>query len=90
MTRWMKLALFFAVAAVLAGEPILHHHGLSERSASAVAICAVCAVGADRVTMSSPAIVAPIVASWSYTSFVAEGRSKDVASSLPSRAPPAA
>jgi len=86
-----KLGLLIALLALIAAEPLIHNHPLiPEGTAPSQSLCAVCASGPARVTLSTPTVAAPTVVVWSLdvcdTTFV----ERSAALPLASRAPPAA
>jgi len=91
MTR-LRIGLLLAFAALLATEPVYHNHPLiPDGNAAAQSLCAVCASGADRITLSAPTVAAAptfVVYSLEARSFTIHAR--PIAISLSSRAPPAA
>jgi hypothetical protein len=90
MTRF-KLGLLLALAALIASEPIIHNHPLiPDGNAAVQMLCAVCASGADRVTMSAPEVAAPTVIAYALEPRDVTFAAPLHASSLSSRAPPAA
>jgi hypothetical protein len=95
MKRLMPVVLLLA-AAILALQPVIHHHPLappaaSERGTFSIATtipCSICAIGADRVVVSAPAAVAPLVVVFVLVTIVTTAVSRDALIALPSRAPP--
>jgi hypothetical protein len=93
LMRWMmrfRIGVLLALAALLATEPIYHNHPLiPDGNASVQSLCAVCASGADRVTLSAPTFTAPdfVVYSLEARDFTIHARA--LALTLPARAPPA-
>jgi hypothetical protein len=93
MRRMMRfrIGVLLALAALLATEPVYHNHPLiPDGNAAIQSLCAVCASGAARVTLSAPTVSAPdfVVYSLEARDFTIHART--VALTLPSRAPPSA
>ena len=90
----LKLVLFFLVA-ILAVEPILHNHslipgGADSGVASSSNVCAICAVGVDRIAAVAPSIAAPQVVAFLVAAVAATRLSDATPLILASRAPPLA
>jgi|GEM_PF-1305439 len=90
MTRF-RLGLLIAFVALLATEPVYHNHPLiPDGNAATQSLCAVCAAGAGRITLSAPAVSAPTVVVDYLAAFTPHRHSVDVPVQRASRAPPAA
>ena len=94
-TPRLKLAIFLLLAVVLAVEPTFHNHSLipgsGDEAASVTAqqtICAACAISAGGVTLSPPAVAAPLTVLYALVALVILSDPPRLALSLPSRAPP--
>ncbi len=93
MRRMLRLRLLFILAftALLGTEPIYHNHPLIPDGTAAVqSLCAVCASGADHVTLSAPAVVAPADAAYALELPALKLAASRTPLHLSSRAPPAA
>ena len=92
--RWMmrfRLGVLLAFAALLATEPVYHNHPLiPDGNAAVQSLCAVCASGADRVTLSAPTVSAPDFVVYSLETRSVTFQARPRALTLPSRAPPSA
>jgi len=87
----LKLGILLAFVALLAIEPVYHNHPLiPDGSATLQSLCAVCAAGGDRVTLSAPAVSAPNFVVYSLETRDVTLHARTLELSLPSRAPPAA
>jgi hypothetical protein len=87
----LKFGILFAFAALLATEPVYHNHPLiPDGNAAVQTLCAVCASGADRVTLSAPSVSAPSFVVYSLEPRDIALHARTLELSLPSRAPPAA
>jgi len=87
----LKLGILLAFAALLATEPVYHNHPLiPDGNAAVQSLCAVCASGADRVTLSAPSVSAPSFVVYSLEARDVTLHARTLELSLPSRAPPAA
>jgi hypothetical protein len=87
----LKLGILLAFAALLATEPVYHNHPLiPDGNAAVQTLCAVCASGADRVTLSAPSVSAPTFVVYSLEARNVTLHAQTLELSLPSRAPPAA
>jgi hypothetical protein len=86
--RRLKLAIVVALAVLLVGQAVLHHHSLIPEGSSAAPVCPVCAFGADKASRVSP-IVAPQTAVWNQVAYVPLRVAAGVTFTLPSRGPPA-
>ncbi|HJW93912.1 MAG TPA: hypothetical protein VJ901_09855 [Thermoanaerobaculia bacterium] len=86
-----KLGVLLAFAVLIATEPVYHNHPLiPDGNASVQSLCAVCASGADRVTLSAPTVAAPDFVVYSLEAKDITIQARAVALTLPSRAPPTA
>jgi hypothetical protein len=89
MVRKLPL-LILLVAALLAAEPLLHQHPLDGPTSNrAVGVCVICAAGVTRLPRVAPTIIAPQIVVYALVASVTVLVTKTVATSLPSRAPPA-
>ncbi|HVR41752.1 MAG TPA: hypothetical protein VMU84_21825 [Thermoanaerobaculia bacterium] len=97
MRRLMLAALLLA-AATVAVQPILHQHSLIPAgedehgvlSPAAALVCTICAIGADRVVLTAPAVVAPLLVAFAFVSILPALISREAQIALASRAPPRA
>lgn len=90
MTRF-RLGLLIAFLALLATEPVFHNHPLvPDGNAATQSLCAVCATGAGRITLSAPVVSAPTMVVYSLESREVTFCARLLAIPLSSRAPPAA
>ena len=91
---WMmrfRLGVLLAFAALLAIEPVYHNHPLiPDGNAAIQSLCAVCASGAGRVTLSAPTVTAPTFVVYSLEARDVAIHARTVILDVPSRAPPAA
>jgi hypothetical protein len=86
----LKLGILLAFAALLATEPVYHNHPLiPDGNAAVQSLCAVCASGADRVTLSAPAVTAPTFVVYALETRDVTLHARTLELALPSRAPPA-
>ena len=92
MRRLPLLIVVFAIATLLAVEPLLHQHPLDSASSSAslASNCVVCAAGVNRLPSIAPSIAAPRVIAYTLVARVVVAVVAGVPLFLPSRAPPAA
>ena len=94
LMRWMmrfRLGLLLAFAALFATEPVYHNHPLiPDGSAAVQSLCAVCASGGDRVTLSAPVVVAPTFVVYAIEARDVTVHARTIGAPLSSRAPPAA
>ncbi len=94
--RLTRVAILLFVAAFLAVEPVVHSHPLlpgGTGDAGTITnpnICAICAVGADRVVIATPAVAAPVLVVECLFAAPSHIISAEAPVSLASRAPPAA
>lgn len=96
LMRLIRVAILLSLAAFLAAEPVVHTHPLIPRpwgsdrnGVTTPSVCAVCAVGTDRIIVDGPTVAAPSIV---VERLVAVSRSATSAGArLPSssRAPPA-
>lgn len=87
----LRLLFVLAFAALLGTEPVYHNHPLiPDGNAAVQSLCAVCASGADHVTLSAPAVVAPAVVLYTLEPNAFRLARSSSALHLSSRAPPAA
>jgi hypothetical protein len=90
MTR-PRLGLLIAFVALLATEPVFHNHPLvPDGNAAKQSLCAVCAAGAGRITLSAPVVSAPTIVVYSLESREVTFPARHLTIPLTSRAPPAA
>jgi len=90
MTRF-RLGVLLAFAVLLATEPVYHNHPLiPDGNAATQSLCAVCASGAARVTLSAPTVEAPTFVVYALEARDVAVHPRTIALALPSRAPPAA
>jgi hypothetical protein len=85
--RRATLVFVLLTAAAIAVEPLIHTHPLSQASSSP---CAVCVSAIGRVTHLAPAATSPLVVLCAVAPVVVFVAIRRDATSLPSRAPPAA
>lgn len=86
-----RLGVLLAFAALLAAEPVYHNHPLiPDGNAAIQSLCAVCASGADRVTLSAPTVAAPTFVVYSLEARDVTMHARTITLDVPSRAPPAA
>ena len=85
----LKIAIVVLFALVLTFEPVVHHHSLAA-SGKAPTLCAVCAAGADRITIAVVTVVAPAVVLFTLLAPRHVVVAIDARLPLSSRAPPAA
>lgn len=97
LMRLVRVAILLSLAAFLAAEPVLHTHPLIPRpwgsdtnGVTNPNLCAICAVGADRVVMRAPVVVAPQIVIEHLTITSLQPPSAEVRVLGASRAPPAA
>ena len=87
LLRRLPLYAIVVLAAILAAQPVLHHHALDVESAGAP--CSVCAFGAD-CAVAAPSLCAPeIVAQQRFETVDADVENAAPRRS-PARAPPSA
>ena len=86
----LRLLFVLAFAALLGTEPIYHNHPLiPDGTAAMQSLCAVCASGADHVTLSAPALVTPSRVTYDIETDVRDLVVLTVSTPRASRAPPA-
>jgi hypothetical protein len=90
MTRF-RFGVLIAFVALLATEPVYHNHPLiPDGNAAVQSLCAVCASGTARVTLSAPTVSAPTIVVERLIAVSPHRHSVDVPVERASRAPPAA
>ncbi|MBV8519825.1 MAG: hypothetical protein JO197_20710 [Acidobacteria bacterium] len=85
--RHLKLAIVVALAVLLVGQAVVHHHSLIPEGSSAAPVCPVCAFGADKASNVSP-IVAPLTVAWTQVASVPLRLAAGALLVLVSRGPP--
>jgi hypothetical protein len=95
--RLVRVAILLILAAFLAAEPVVHTHpliphpwGSDANGVTNPNLCTICAVGADRVVIGAPVVVAPQIVIEHLTITSLQPTSAEVRVFLASRAPPAA
>lgn len=91
----MRLAILLLLAAIIVAEPVIHTHPLAGNSAEGAgiaspAVCAMCAVAAQQITVVRINLVAPVVVTDLFVAVAPHHRSLGASCPLPSRAPPTA
>jgi hypothetical protein len=96
LMRLVRVAILLSLAAFLAAEPVVHAHpliphpwGSDTSGVTNPNLCAICAVGADRVVIGAPVVVAPLVVIEHLAIRSLQPISAEVRVFLASRAPPA-
>jgi hypothetical protein len=94
--RLVRVAILLILAAFLAAEPVVHTHpliphpgGSDTNGITTPNVCAVCAVGADRIVLDAPALVAPLIVVDHLVTVSRRATSADAQVPSSSRAPPA-
>lgn len=97
LMRLVRVAILLILAAFLAAEPVVHTHplipqpwGSDTNGITNPNLCAICAVGAARVVIGAPVVVAPLLVIEHLVPRSLQPTSAEVHVSLASRAPPAA
>ncbi len=95
LMRPARAAILLILTAFLAGEPVVHTHPLAPRPSDSAAngtpnVCAVCAVGADRIVLDDTAVAPHCVVVDRLVPVAIEAPSADTGLPSSSRAPPAA
>jgi len=86
----LKLGVLIAFAVLLATEPAYHNHPLiPDGNAAIQSLCAVCASGGARITLSAPTVSAPDFVVYSLEARSVRFLARTLELALPSRAPPA-
>ncbi|HUJ14990.1 MAG TPA: hypothetical protein VL284_14485 [Thermoanaerobaculia bacterium] len=80
-------AFVLIVTALLAVEPLLHHHPLEQDSIPSA--CAICATGVSNLPAIVPVVVAPQIVVDTLTTVAVVMPAEAIAIAIPSRAPPA-
>lgn len=93
--RFMRLAILLLMTTIIVAEPVVHTHPLTGNGSEGVgiaspAVCAMCAVAAQQITVVRINLVAPFVVADLFVAAAPHHRSLGAARPLPSRAPPAA
>ena len=93
--RFMRLAVLLLLATIIVAEPVIHTHPLTGNGSDGAgiaspAVCAMCAVAAQQITVVRINIAAPVVVTDLFVAAAPHQLSLGAFRSLPSRAPPAA
>jgi len=93
--RLLRFAILLLLATIIIAEPVIHTHPLAGSSSDGVgiaspAVCAMCAIAAQQITVVRINLVAPVVVTDLFVAAAPHHRSLGSAPPLPSRAPPAA
>jgi hypothetical protein len=91
--RLSRLTILLLLAVIIAAEPVVHTHPLVPNRATGLTgadVCAICAIGADSITLSPPNAVAPVVVSYRVVVAAVPVSSAEGPRPRGSRAPPAA
>jgi hypothetical protein len=92
--RITRLAILVILAAFLAVEPVVHSHPLvpggGASDLSAPNVCAICAVGTDKVIVAAPVVTAPVAVIGHVATTPLQPTTVETRVPLASRAPPAA
>jgi len=91
----MRLAILLLLATIIVAEPVVHTHPLAGNGSEGVgiaspAVCAMCAVSAQQITVVRTNVAAPVVITDLLIAAEPHHLSLGTSRSLPSRAPPAA
>jgi len=91
--RLLRLSILLLLATILVVEPVVHSHPLTGSDGAGIAspaVCALCAVAAQQITVVRTNIAAPVVVSDLLVAAAPLHRSLNERRPLASRAPPAA
>ncbi|HEX7679054.1 MAG TPA: hypothetical protein VF713_13070 [Thermoanaerobaculia bacterium] len=93
--RFMRLAILLLMTTIIVAEPVVHTHPLAGNGSEGVgiaspAVCAMCAIAAQQITVVRINLVAPVVITDLLIAAAPHPLSLGAACPLPSRAPPAA
>ena len=80
-------AFVLILAALLAVEPLLHHHPLEQDSIPSA--CAICATGVSKLPAIVPVVSAPQIVVYTLTAAAVVMPGDAIEIAIPSRAPPA-
>jgi hypothetical protein len=91
--RLLRLSILLLLATIIVAEPVVHTHpfgGSEGVGIASPAVCALCAVAAQQITVIRTNIVAPLVVVDLLAVVAPVHQSLNESCPLPSRAPPAA
>jgi hypothetical protein len=89
----MRLAILLLLTTIIVAEPVIHTHPLTGSEGVGIAspaVCAMCAVAAQQITVVRINLVAPYVVADLFVAAAPHHLSLGASRSLPSRAPPTA
>lgn len=92
--RLLRFAILLLLTTVIVAEPVIHTHPLAGSASEGVgiaspAVCAMCAVAAQQITVVRINLAAPLVVTDLLVAVAPHHRSLGASIPIPSRAPPA-